>query len=245
MCKFFYSIAIASLISIRVESSSLKGTKWDYMYEQIVIDGFARGFDFELTNIPKNNGLDFAWIKAPSPDEAKRIKSSKIVFSNEFTDVSFASRKKMSEDDKTRKNVIGLIAKNLNKSKSTIVFYEGIKAYMREKNMVGMFFLLENNKHLGSCNIQCLNAAVYKKFVKQNSKIWGKYVEFCPHPKSLDGVNAPKTEIMARLGFNDLNTALANTVQTLENAPSNNPPKSNLNRMVEETVSIGTVEIKK
>lgn len=143
MCKFFYSIAIANLISIRVESSSLKGTKWHYMYEQIVIDEFARGFDFELTNIPKNDGLDFAWIKAPSPDEAKRIKSSKIVFSNEFTDVSFASRKKMSEDDKTRKNVIGLIAKNFNKSKSTIVFYEDIKAYMRERNGWNVFSLWE------------------------------------------------------------------------------------------------------
>ena len=69
--------------------------------------------------------------------------------------------------------------------------------------MVGVFFCLENNKHVGSCNIQCLNATVYKKYVKQNAKILGKYVEFCPHPKSLDGVNAPKTEELVRLGFNN------------------------------------------
>ena len=151
----------------------------------------------------------------------------------------------MSEDDKARKNAIVLIAKNLNKTKSTTALEEGIKTYMGERNVVGVFFRLENNKHVGSCNVQCLNAAVYKKYVKQNAKILGKYVEFCPHPKNLDGVNAPKTEELARLGFSDLNTALANTVQALENAPSNSLSKSELNRMVEDAVSKGAVEIRK
>ena len=64
------------------------------MYEQVVIEGFSRCLDFEMTNIQKNDGTDFTWIKAPSPDEAKRIKSSKIVFFNELMDVSFASKEK-------------------------------------------------------------------------------------------------------------------------------------------------------
>ena len=44
------------------------------MYEQVVIEGFAKCLDFKITNIQKNDGVDFAWITAPSPDEAKRIK---------------------------------------------------------------------------------------------------------------------------------------------------------------------------
>ena len=45
----------------------------------------------------------------------------------------------------------------------------------------------------------------------------GKYVVFTPHPESLDGINAPSKEKLVRLGFSDVNTALANTIQALEN----------------------------
>ena len=245
VCKSFDSIAIASLLSIRVNSEQLKGKKWYNMYEEVVTDSFERCHDFEITNIQKNEGADFAWIKAPSPDEAKRIRLLKISFSNELMDAKFASKERMSDDDKARKNAIVLIAKNLNKSKSTIALEEGIKAHMGEKNVIGVFFRLENYKHVGSCNIQCASAAVYKKYVKQNAKIFGKYVEFCPHPKSLDGVNAPTSEELTRLGFSDVNTALANTVQAMENGPSNNLSKSELNRMVEDAVNKGAVEIRK
>ena len=94
MYKTFDSIPIACLLFIRVNSDSLGGIKWHHMYEQVVIEGFSRCLDFEMTNIQKNDGTDFTWIKAPSPDEAKRIKSSKIVFFNELMDVSFASKEK-------------------------------------------------------------------------------------------------------------------------------------------------------
>ena len=98
---------------------------------------------------------------------------------------------------------------------------------------------------MGSCNIQCLNAAVYKKYVKQNHFINGKYVEFSPHPKSLDGINAPSTTELTRLGFPDVNTALANTIQALKNAPSTTYTKADLGKMVEEAISKGTMEIRK
>ena len=215
------------------------------MYEEVVSDSFWRCLDFEITNIQKNEGADFAWIKAPWPDEAKRIRLHKISFSNELMDAKIASKERMSEDDKARKNAIVLTAKNLNKTKSTIALEEGIKAYMAEKNVVGVFFRLENNKQVGSSNIQCLNATVYKKYVKQNGKILGKYVEFCPHPKSLDGVNAPTSAELAKLSFSELNTALANTIQALENAPSNNFFKSNLNQMVINAVNKEAIKIRK
>lgn len=53
-----------------------------------------------------------------------------------------------------------------------------------------------------------------KKNVKKSHKICNKYVEFLPHPKSFDGISKPSVEELTRLGFNDVNTALANTVET-------------------------------
>jgi hypothetical protein len=70
-------------------------------------------------------------------------------------------------------------------------------------------------KHVGSCNVQCLNAAIYKKYVKQNHSIVGKYVEFSHDPKSLDDIDALYKIELTRLGFSDFNTALANTISSL------------------------------
>ena len=85
--------------------------------------------------------------------------------------------------------------------------------------------------------MQCLNAAVYKKFVRKNTKLLGKYVEFTPHPKSLDGINAPSQIELSRLGFSDVNTALANAVEALENAPSKGLTRQEVRAMLEEESS--------
>ena len=243
--KSFDSIAIASLLSIKITSPTLKGKKWFDLHEEIVRDGFKRGYEFEVTNVQKNDDAEFAWIKTPSPEQAKRIKTYKISFWNEISEVNFASTDKLSEDDKARKNAVVLIAKNLNKTKTTSALEEGIKNIFGEGNVIGIFFRLEKGKHVGSCNVQCLNAAVYKKYVKQNILILGKYVEFSPHPKSLDGIDAPSAIELARLGFTDVNTALANTIQALENAPNKGYTKTDLSKMVEEAVNKGANEIRK
>ena len=85
--------------------------------------------------------------------------------------------------------------------------------------------------------MQCLNAAVYKKIVKKNAKLLGKYIEFTPHPKSLDVINAPLLVELFRLGFSDVNTAQANTVEALENAPSKGITRQEVKTMLEEESS--------
>jgi hypothetical protein len=86
---------------------------------------------------------------------------------------------------------------------------------------------------------------VYKKYVKQNHLILDKYVEFSPHPKSLDDIDAPSTSELARLGFADVNTTLANTIKALKNAPSKGYTKADLSKLVEEAVNKGATEIRK
>ena len=74
-----------------------------------------------------------------------------------------------------------------------------------------------------------------RSLAKKTVKILGKYVEFTPHPRSLDGANAPSASELARLGFSDVNTALASTIETLENIPI----KENLHKdLMKEIVGI-------
>ena len=93
---------------------------------------------------------------------------------------------------------------------------------MGAKNAVNFFFKRDEKKckHLGSCNIRCLNAMVNKKIWKKTVQLLGKYVELTPHPRSLNGANAPSELELTRLGFSDVNNILASTIETLENIPA-------------------------
>ena len=233
VCKSYDMLALNNLLSVKIASDTLIGKEWYNIFEEIVNEGFDRKYDYEITNIQKKKEMSFAWVVATSPEQAKKISTYKISLHNEILDAKFTSKDKLTEDDKARKNALILIIRNLNKVKSTDEIEYGIKKHMGEKNVVNIFFKIENGKHIGSCNVQCLNAAVYKKFVKKNTKLLGKYIEFTPHPKSLDGINAPSPMELTKLGFSDVNTALANTVEALENAPSNGLTRQEVRKMVE------------
>jgi hypothetical protein len=114
----------------------------------MVKDSFNRGFEYEITNVQKNDEVEFAWIKTLSPEQAKRIKASKFLFFNKILEVNFASSEKLSDDDKAKKNAVVLIAKNLNKTKTTKALEEGIRKLFGEENVVGIFFRLEKKNTL-------------------------------------------------------------------------------------------------
>lgn len=138
-----------------------------------------------------------------------------------------------------------MITKNLNKGTTTVALEEGIKILFGEGNIEGIFSRLEKKKHVDSCNVQYLNASVYKKYVKENHFILGKYVELSSYHKSLDRNDAPSTIKLTRLGFSDVNTALANNIQALENVSSKGYTEANLGKMVEEAINKRAMEIHK
>jgi hypothetical protein len=74
--------------------------------------------------------------------------------------------------------------------------------------------------HNGTTNIEVLNPAIYKRFVKMTVKLGGKHVKMTPHPRSIDGTSAPDENTLKEFGFLDVNTAIANAVVTLANAPT-------------------------
>ena len=84
-----------------------------------------------------------------------------------------------------------------------------------------------------------------QEILKKNGKILGKYVEFFPHPNSLNGTNAPSNEELVRLGFQDVNIALANTVEAIQNATTKRYNKDDFEKMVEKAVIQGTEDLRK
>ena len=242
VCKSYDSIASSEMLSVKITTDSIKDEPWYKVYDEVVNEGFHRGHNFEITHVRKGETHNFAWIVATSPEQVLNIRKNKITFGHESVDVTIG---KPSGDDLAKKNALILIAKNLNRLKPKEILESEIRAYMGEKNVLNIFFKTDDKGKLtGVCNVQCLSAAVYKKFVKKNHKICNKYVEFAPHPKSLDGISKPSGEELTRLGFNDMNTALANTVEAMENAPSNGLGKKDIHQMVEEAVAKGTAIVR-
>ena len=176
VCKIYDALALNNLLSVKIMSEKLKDKESYNVFDNIVIEGFKKGHEYEVTNVQKKRDFDFAWVVAPSPEQAKKINTYKIALNNEILDAKFTMREKLIEDDKVRKNALIFIVKNLNKVKSVEELECGIKEHMGKKNVISIFFRLEGRKHVGSCNVQCLNAVVYKKFLKKNGKILGKYV---------------------------------------------------------------------
>jgi hypothetical protein len=97
--------------------------------------------------------------------------------------------------------------------------------------------------HAGIANIKSLNTSIYKKFVKKTHKLQGKYVKFNPHPRSLDGSAAPSKLSMKELGFYDVNTALARTVEALKDATvaskKNGVPKEEITALLKDAIAKG------
>ena len=242
VCKSYDTIASSDMLSIKITSDSIKDETWFNVYDEVVNEGFKRGFKYEITHVRKGESHNFAWIVATSPEQTLNIRNNKITFGHENIDVTIG---KPTGDDLAKKNALILIAKNLNKLKPKEILETELRACMGDKNVLNIFFKTDDKGKLtGVCNIQCLSAAVYKKFVKKSHKICNKYVEFAPHPKSLDGISKPSGEELTRLGFNDMNTALANTVEAMENAPSNGLGKKDISKMVEEAVAKGTAIVR-
>ena len=167
VCKSYDMLALNNLLSVKISSDSLIGKEWYNLFEEVVNEGFDQKYEYEITNIQKRKEMNFAWVVATSPEQAKKINTYKISIQNEILDAKFTSRDKLTEDDKAKKNALIFIIRNLNKVKSIEEIKYEIKKHMGEKNVINVFFKIKNGRHVGSCNVQCLNAAVYKKFVRK------------------------------------------------------------------------------
>ena len=160
----------------------------------------------------------FVWVVVSSPEQAKRMKKLKIIYDNKVLEGKIADRTHATADDIAKNNALIFTAKNLNKPKNTEQIEKNIEEHFGPKNAVNFFFKRDakNDKHLGSYNIQRLNATIHKKFVKKSAKLLCKHVKFPVHPRILD-TNAPNASELTRLGSSDVNTVLANTIEALEN----------------------------
>jgi hypothetical protein len=125
---------------------------------------------------------------------------------------------------------------NLPKRATMEMITHALKEKMGAKNVIDIYYhASEGQKHSGKANVECLNPIVYRQFLDKTLPILGSYVEFTPHPKSIEGTAPPTEEKLKKYGFCDNNTALVNTIEALENrtAPNIGLTKEDVEAIVE------------
>jgi hypothetical protein len=102
--------------------------------------------------------------------------------------------------------------------------------------------------HTGVANVELFNVHVYKKFTKKTHKLQNQYVHFNPHPRSLNGTTAPSKDTLREWGFLDVNTALASTVEAIENATTTpkrkTGTKEEISTLLKEAIAEGNQTLK-
>ena len=130
-----------------------------------------------------------------------------------------------------KKNCLMLVLQGLKLTKTVEETMHEIKQIMGEKNVASNFFPKQRESlHSGSVNIECLNPTVYHQFVNKTHKIHNSHVTFTPHPKSIEGTFPPTEEQQKQFGFCDINSALVNTIEAIQNAPNNQKMKTRVDK---------------
>ena len=164
---------------------------------------------------------NFAWIASTSLDQLCKLQMLKISMFGKLLQLTQAIGKILTKDEVAKQNCLVLIAKNLNLVKNTKDTKAALRTHFGTKNINVVYFpRARKTIHSSVANIECLSPAVYMQVVKKMEKILDKYVTLQPHPKSMTGLLKPDKETLKHYGFLDVNTALANTVEVLQNTPA-------------------------
>jgi hypothetical protein len=248
VAKSYDSIAPSALLSVKFQSDNLIGVEAHQILQTVVEESFERGHEFEITHVQKKSAESFGWLLPPSPEQADKITKHKVPIFGELLQPVISSGEPLSEVDIARRNCLVLIAKNISLSRTTEQIEASFREYFGTKNLTNIFFpRAKGHIHCGIANLECLNPAVYKQHLRKSMRMHSKHITFLPHPRSLDGSSKPDEETLRRLGFLDVNTAIANTLEAISNAP---PPakkplsKAEIHELVTDAVTKGISKLK-
>jgi hypothetical protein len=220
VAKGYDAVARNNLLSVKFENPNLLGIT---AHDLVLEDSFEKNLEYEVTGVQKSTNNTFAWVVAATPNQADKIKEHCIRVQQEILHPTIPKteagrRRTEAPDQKEKKDCLKLCLYNLPKRATLEMISHAIKEKMGAKNVVDIYsHASKGQKHSGKANVECLNPIVYKQFLDKTIPILGSYVEFTPHPKSLEGTVPPTEEKLKQYGFCDNNTALVNTIEALEN----------------------------
>jgi hypothetical protein len=253
VAKGYDAVAKNNLFFVNFASKSLEDVTTHSLFKEVLEDSFERKQEYEIIGVQKGAPLDFAWIVASTPNQTKKIREYKIQVQHEvlqgvLTMAKAIRNRNATPEQRAKRDCLKLVVYNLPPTKTTEMISHAIKEKMGEKNVVDIFYHnSDGEKHSGKANIECLSPIVYRQYLDKTITILGKYIEFTPHPRSLEGMAPPFEENIKKFGFCDNNQALVDTLEVVQNAPasSSSVTKEDIVAIVEGAVENGNKRLKK
>jgi hypothetical protein len=241
IAKSYDSLAPSNLLTIKINTDNIRDFIAHQLYKVVVEKSFKRGHEFELAQVQKTAGEAYGWLVTTSLEQVEKINRNKIPVLGELLTPVISSSDQLFRDDVVRHNCLVLLAKGLNLTKLFEPTAASLHTHFGTKNILSVFYLRSTSKiHHDIANVECLNSAVYKQHLRKSARLQNKWVTFHPHPNSLDRNARPDDAILKKLGFTDVNNALADTIEALKNAPGPNQPplnKTDIVTLVQDVVS--------
>ena len=216
-------------MSTKIENPKLHLVSASELQNDVLTESFRRGYDYEIASVQKVREETWGWLISTTPTQANRIIQYLVPYKHELMQVitpqaAKAERRSrgegLTEEEIKRKYATMLCLYGLHKIKKIEDTKDSIKAVIGGLNVASFYFPGQvGDLHKGTANVQCLNAIVYRQWVGKTVEIFGKHVSFTPHPKSLQGAIPPTKEEQEKLGFCDISTAIADTLEATRNAP--------------------------
>ena len=240
ICKCYDAIARNTLLSTKVENPKLHLISSSELQRDVLAESFRRGYDYEIANVQKVKEETWGWLISTTPTQANRIIQYLVPYKHELMQVitpqaAKADRRSRGEgitdEEIKKKNATMLCLYGLDKMKKIEDTKDSIKSVIGGLNVASFYFPGQvGDLHKGVANVQCLNAIVYRQWVGKTIEIFGKHVNFAPHPKSLQGAIPPTKEEQEKFGFCDIATAIADTLEATRNAPQSKGKASMITR---------------
>jgi hypothetical protein len=223
VAKSYDSLAPSNLLTLKINTDNICDLVAHQLFKAVVEESFKRGHEFELAQVQKTEGEAYGWLVTTSPEQVDKRGRNKITILGELLTPAISSGDQLSRDDVIRRNCLVLLAKGLNLIKLIEPTTASLHAHFGIKNIVSIFYPRATSKiHHGIANVEFFNSAVYKQHLNKSVRLLNKWVTFYPHPNSLDGSAKPNEVTLKKLGFTDVNNALADTIEALKNAPGSN-----------------------
>ena len=229
VCKCYDAIARNTLLSTKIENPKLHLLSASELQRDVLLESFRRGYDYEIASVQKVKEETWGWLISTTPTQANRIIQYLVPYKQELMHVITSQAAKaerrskgegFTEEEIKKKNATMLCLYGLHKMKKIEDTKESIKAVIGGLNVASFYFPGQvGDLHKGTANMQCLNAIVYRQWAGKTVEIFGKHVTFAPYPKSLQGAIPPTKEEQEKVGFCDISTAIADTLEATGNAP--------------------------